>query len=363
VTVYTVTKGWRAVSGRSYGIVEVRMDPAFQFDSPHLWGLVNLVDLPLRTTIDVLRIIGDPTWHPRFSLRDIEGNPPEGRWPNALGQYGSATALSGVFCRNANVRIRRLECYGLPGAGLFVSDRCPKLTVESALYDRVGWPVYVQEHPTTHGMRLGPYTSRDAWWNTAWGAAGDTRAVALRGLEPRGVRARGESGIVSRNYVLSGVVHAGDGFGLKLGGSDYTVRGYSGGGLFVSGREQGHLTKYPGDPAEYAFVLHPRGAQFEDTQLLQQGAWSGALCPLTVAGEFDEPPVFRRGVIKRSGSQPFAVQLNIGARVVLDGYDFIGWGTDPQACVSLAPQWTDPKTGFTYPASSIELVNCRAWAS
>lgn len=348
MTIYTVSRAWHPENGRRYGIVEVRMADDFQLgpDSDNdMWGLVNVKDCARTTSFDVLKIIGRHEWFERFDWMNSGADPKP--WQQALGGMGHQTALSGLHAVRSRVRIKRLEVMGVPGCGVITVD-CPNLRIDSATMTRAGWPFVERWHRGgTYGARIGSLTSRDHWCSDKWGSHAQMPPQSLRRLAPIDISARGELVMLSVGYEISDFTHHGDGFGLKVAGSQYTVRRFYDSGAFIAGFDPSNRVTYPG--SEYRYLHEARGILLEDGYLYATGT-THPIALLTVDGSFDEPAVVRRTVLKRTTEQR-AVRVTTRGRVRFEDCDFIGWGVDPKQAIAFDV------------GTEVEWLDCRFWES
>lgn len=351
MALYTVNRAWKPTNGKTYGIVEVRMADDFQRDDPYVWGLVNARNLDQLVTFDLLRIVGAPSWHPRFDLRNVGAD--QDKWQTCLGGNGAWTALSGVHAQKSKLRIKRLEVFGVPGCGLLY-EGCPSLKVDTGLMDRTGWPVYGGYQPGSQGAKICSLTSRDHWFGKAWGDASMKRGVSLRRFEPVGVGARGELTAVGEDYELINYTHQGDGISWKLAGTQFRVRGFHGGACFLNGIVPSNITTFP-DPVAYKHLHEARGIWIEDSVFSGNpyaDIQSRAL--VYVSFPFTEPPIFRRCTFIK-GRHQFAFQINWAAPR-FEECEFVGWA-DQAAAFELSP------ASEGMPAAAPTFANCRFWTS
>src|SRR5262245_48883340 len=131
-----LSRAWKPEDGASYSSVELGMAPDFQRADPPLWGIVEAKGLTRTTTIDLLRIVGAPSWDDRFDW--LNSGDKAKPWPVALGGGdGGPTALAGVHAVDCkDPQIKRLEVAGVPGAA--VCYQGTKLGIDSAWLYRVG---------------------------------------------------------------------------------------------------------------------------------------------------------------------------------------------------------------------------------
>jgi len=325
-----VSRAWKPEDGASYSSVELGMAPDFQRADPSLWGIVEAKGLTRTTTIDLLRIVGAPSWDDRFDwLNYGEHAKP---WPVALGGgTGGPTALAGVHALDCkDLQIKRLEVAGVPGAAICYQGT--KLGIDSAWLYRVGWPLY-GDYRSRGGSRLRGITSAGGhWWGRAWGSPGmgDPRGLSLRGLDAR-VLARGELVVNEAGYVLDGYTHHGDGVSFKVGGSDFVVLRASVGAAWFGGTVPENASNPAYQGPEFLHLREARNCRCEDSVFIGNpcSAQIQKRALVWVSFPFTDPLVFRRCVFVR-GPHEYAFQIN-WASVVFENCDFIGWSNAQEA--------------------------------
>jgi hypothetical protein len=370
MTTLTVSRAWKPENGMHYaGTVEVRMAPNFERDDAGLWGIVNAKNLTEQTLIDHLRIVGDPEWSPRFDVlnwdpvkKTASANP----WQQALGGMGGQTALAGLHLVNSNLRVGRIEVYGVPGCGVRVEGAGSVFQLDSGQMDRVAWPVLCTPNVRT-GPRISSLTTRGHWYpKSVYGAAGQMRAVSLRRLEANGITARGELALYGVGMELRDLVHAGDGHGWKAGGPGFKVIG----GQTAHGYLYGVDLKFAA--SQGTRQSHPQLWSSEDNEVVHHVfAGVGAvhrLCMfvalqfIDTKGQPSPARVKRSTFVSRPPAGSFkpggtfgAMQVHSGAHVVLEDCDIIGRTEETFAEVE-----GESARG---PASKIEYLGCRFYAS
>lgn len=337
----SINQAWRPAPDQSnYPLVEVILGPNFVRTDPRLWGMVEIADRPDVVTIDVLRIWGAPEWDPRF---DVMATEEYGSWRTRLGGNGNYTSLSGVHAFDAGFHIKRLEVYGVPGAGL-IFHNCKTAQIDSALFFRVGWPV-VQEWQAKGGAKLRGITSTDHWARKNWPPDDARDSVSLRRFDSKGLATRGETVTSGSNYVVEDMVHRGDGISLKSCGNRYVVRRCHLGRAYISGTPPSNLTNpiFQG----YQNVLHAYGVLYDDVVFTGTPFKPGGYQAIVyISHPFEDVPVLRNCTFIR-GAEPAAVQQNYN-RIRYEGCHFVGWGTDWKAAFQLSPPWQG------MPAATIE---------
>ena len=239
MTVYNVSKPYKLdPAKRTLGVLEVRMNPDFVRDDARTFGIVDALALTQKVTIDLLRIVGDRNWSQRFEQLNWDFTTNTALdWRPALGGMGGQTALCGLHVTGgargtaSKLRVKRLEVVGVPGAAVRL-DNDAEYQHDSAYFERTGWAVQTTVD-VPKGPKLGPTLTRDHWYSAAWSTAsgftpqaqGCMPAVALRGLQDRGIWARGELVALGAGIELRDFVMTGDGNGAKLGGPGCKVIG------------------------------------------------------------------------------------------------------------------------------------------
>jgi len=345
----TVSRAWKPENGKAYGTVVVRMAPDFERADARLWGIVEATDLTQQTSFDLLRIVGARNWNPRFDV--LNTSQP---WQTALGGLGGDTALAGFHALRSKLIIKRIEVFGVPGAG-FYYDSCGPVRVDSALFDRTGWPVRGIHSPPAFGSTIRGVTSRDHWFSDRWGSHNQRRAVSLRRFEGQGVSARGELLMAEADYELVNYTHQGDGISFKLGGTNFRIAGFHGGPAFYAGVVPQNLIQFP-DPVAYKHLHEAKNILTEDSVF--SGLPFATLSSNAIiycSYPFTEPPVFRRCTFIK-GRHTYAFEVNWAAPR-FEACEFIGW-TDKAAAFQLSP------AGDGLPPGTADVdTSCRFWDS
>lgn len=360
MTVFALDRPWVPLNGKHYGkVVLVPHLDTFMRDNPYYWGVCNAYDLTYTTTIDWLQIVGDRNWHPRFDLMDsndphVLPGVPTTDWQHALFN------LAGVHASNAKLHIKHLDVVGLPGSGINLVG-CPAVTIDSAYFDRVCWPIQVETFLPSTKLRFGRVATRDHWFGRAWTngqyISADARTVSMRRLDEK-VAGRGEIVMTGMGWEIDGVTHMGDGIGYKVCGSRWNLRNAQVQAAFFAGVVPYNLTNPAYSDPKFQFLKETVGCVAEDC-LFGDGPFDRQQKEAIVYVSYPfqpEPLILRRCVFTR-GWRTAALQIN-WAHVVLDDCDLIGWPTW-DAAFQLSPAAADG----SMPAGTVDTSTSRIWAS
>lgn len=370
MTVFALDRPWVPLNGKHYGqIVLVPKLETFTRDNPYYWGICNAHDLTYTTTIDRIQIVGDRNWHPRFDVMNKDnpsGNAGDWEWQKqALGGNGANTALSGIHAANAKLHIKHLDVVGLPGAGI-IAGNCSPLVIDSAYFDRVGWPISMETYNPSTKVKIGRVATRDHWFGRKWEnfeyISADARAVSMRRLEAK-VSGRGEITCTGMGWVLDGLTHMGDGLAFKVSGSRWRLRNAQVQAAFFAGTVPDNVTNPAYADPKYQFLKENVDCVAEDC-VFGDGPFARQQAEATVYVSWPfapDPLTLRRCTFVR-GWRPHAMQINWGPpegpSVVADDCDFIGWDSWDQV-FQLSPPGTKPPL----PGGSVDYSTSRIWAS